>query len=461
MSGYAIRAHATRRRLEWALIGALFTGLLAIVAAPYWLPAIRWFIPDRYIMAYAPDHLQPIIFQIDVDEKVPTPDIASGQSAAMGLLDSLAPTPTLAPVAIEGAQGGPVFSGDGYIQPTRVPVEPTPTTTPPPTRAISSYAVDRNNQADLSRADFYLTGFTFQQQTGSNNCGPASIATMMSYWGIEATLEEARAFLKPSPSDPNVRPDEMATYVGSFGYEMLIREGGDFDLLKRLILAGYPVLIETGYDPEPETMGWTSHFLTLVGFSERDGGFIAMDTYRRPNWFYPYEELDHFWRQFNRRYMVAYRPDQLIALTSIVGDDMDEQVNLTHALDTARFELTLDRNDPYGWFNLGTTLTALGRYDEAVQAFDEARRIGLPWRFLWYQFAPFEAYMQVGRYEDVITLANAVLAKIETEEPYYYMGLAYAGLGNTGAARINLDKALRFNRRYDAARHELEGLGDG
>ncbi len=450
-----------KRRLLWAWWVALGAVALSasVLTANMWLPAVRRVVPDRYIMAYAPEALQPIIFDIDVSEQVPTPELNLDEEAVVSLLDTpVAPSPTLPPAPSGGTGGGGVGNGGGYIQPTPVPVAPTPTATPANAAPVDARAVDRERQADLSRADALLEGFTFVQQTGVNNCGPASIATMMSYWGFEFTLEEARRALKPVPEDPNVRPDEMAEFIRPLGYLMLIRENGDFDTLKRFILAGYPVMVESGYDPEPDTIGWTSHFLTLVGYSEADGGFIAMDTYRRPNWFYPYEELDLYWRQFNRRYLVAYRPDQAVAVASIVGADMDETTDYLNAAAMARSELSLDRSDPYGWFNLGTSLTGLGQYEEAASAFDQARRLGLPWRFLWYQFAPFEAYLAVGRYSDVVELADAVLNKIATEEAYYYKGLALAAQGDTNAALTTLQRAVRFNPSYVAAQEALAGL---
>jgi len=458
VGGPSERRYGTDISLYLWIMSGILVILILIIAAPLWLPAIRWFVPDRYVMAYAPEALQPIIFRIDIGEQVPTPVPASDEAAGLAEIAALPPTPTpdLSVVTIpEGGGGG---GGGQYVQPTAVPVAPTPTATPVSGPRPESGAVDLENEADLSQADALLKGFTFVQQTGVNNCGPASFATMISYWGIELTLEEVRPILKPNPEDPNVRPDELKTYAESLGYQMLIRDNGDFELIKRFILAGYPVLIETGYDPEPDTIGWTSHFLTLVGYSESQGGFIAMDTYRRPNWFYPYEEIGRFWREFNRRYMIAYRPDQAAAVASIVGEDMDEIVNNTNAMRNAQLELSLDREDPYSWFNLGSSLTNLGRYEEATLAFDEARRLGLPWRFLWYQFTPFEAYLAVGRYEDVMTLADAVTQKIATEEPYYYRGLAYAAQGDTAKARGQFEQALRLNNTYTAAQIALDSL---
>lgn len=409
-------------------------------------------IPDRYLVAYVPGTLQRMIFRIDVSEQVPALAAAAVEADSRALLTAIAPTST--PVSPAGQPTPAIFQ---YIQPTRVAVAPTPTLTPVYSMDINASAEDTANEADLSRIDFLLEGFTWEQQ-GYNNCGPASLKVLMSYWGIDFTEEEAASYLKPNPEDPNVRPDEMAAYTNRYGYNMLIRVDGDIERLKMLILAGYPVLIEAGYNPEPETLGWPSHYLPLVGFS--DEGFIAMDTYRRPNWLYRYAELDYYWRQFNRRYLVAYRDDQAAAIASIVGEEMDDRIMYTHALETAQTELSTDSADPFAWFNLGSTLVALERYEEAAAAFDQARQIGLPWRFLWYQFTPFEAYLQTGRYEDVLELTQAVLERKASEEPHYYQGLVYVEAGDISQARRHFAAAVRFNRNYDAAQAALDGLSE-
>ena len=89
----------------------------------------------------------------------------------------------------------------------------------------------------------------------------------------------------------------------------------------------------------------------------------------------------------------------------------------------AQAELTANPADAFAWFNLGSSLTAQGQYGEAAAAFDQARAIGLPWRMLWYQFEIFDAYLALGRAQDVVTLAdqvNAITASIE--EIHYWRG---------------------------------------
>ena len=438
------------------VLGIALGLFVLILTASWWLPLISVIIPDRYVMAYAPDNIQKLVFEIDPSEEIPTPAVVY-PNAASELFSRLAATSTPTPQPALAASNSD--SEPGYLQPTPVAVAPTPTLTPVFSYSVDPRAEDSENSADLSQASHLLTGFTWEQQ-GYNNCGPASIKVLMSYWGVDFEEDEAADFLKPNPEDPNVRPDELGAYVEQYGYQVLIRVGGNIELLKQLILAGYPVLIETGYNPEPTTIGWTSHYLTLAGYSDVDQEFIAMDTYRRPNWAYPYHEIDSYWRQFNRRYLVVHRPDQTAAVASLIGENMDDETMYTNTLYTAQFELSLDRSDPFGWFNLGSSLVGLGRYEEAATAFDQARQLGLPSRFLWYQFTPFEAYLQVGRNDDVIALANDVLAAKPTEEALYYRGLAYAAEGDVNAARRQLSQALRYNRNYESAQLALDALGD-
>ncbi len=55
---------------------------------------------------------------------------------------------------------------------------------------------------------------------------------------------------------------------------------------------------------------------------------------------------------------------------------------------------------------------------------------------MWYQFGPFQAYYEVGRYDEVLALANATLATTtHVEELYYWKGMALRALNDDQSAR--------------------------
>lgn len=444
------RRRATRIFVRLVIVGAVLLLILALTG-PFLLSALLNLIPDRYIAAYAPVPIREAAFAVNPYELVPT--TSSEQTSSEALLELLVPTPTsFLPMPSNGASQG------AYVQPTPIPVEPTPTMTPAYVPSVAERAEEGGEGADLAHASHLLTGFIHTYQ-GWNNCGPATITTALSYWGSGATQAEAAGFIKPNPEDRNTRPDELAAYAESLGYIATVRVGGNIELLKTFILAGYPVVIERGFDPEPDRLGWMGHYVVLIGFSDEDQEFIAMDSYLGPNRALPYDEMDQFWRHFNRVYIVIHRPDQHLAVSSIIGESMDDLTMYTNALRTAQAELMLDSNDPFGWFNLGSSLVGLGHYEDAAVAFDRARDIGLPWRILWYQFGPYETYLHVGRYDDVITLATVVLSQNEySEEAYYYRGVAYQAQGRYDEAEREFNMALHYNSHYTTAAEAIEVL---
>jgi len=169
-----------------------------------------------------------------------------------------------------------------------------------------------------------------------------------------------------------------------------------------------------------------------------------------------YETLERDWPHFNRNYIAVYRPEQAQLVADIVGEDMDDVVMWANALEASRQDAAADPENAFYWFNLGTAYNALGDYQSAAAAFDQARAIGLPWRMLWYQFGPYEAYYQAGRYEDVILLADTTLKdRPYFEESFYYKGLAQAALGDAKAARKSLEKAADLNPNFAPAASAL------
>lgn len=431
----------SRRRGIYILIGVIPL-LVCLILSPLWIgPALRAVLPDRYLAdERVPEFVRNLVFDYEADQTLPT--VIPGTIDASVLLETESPI------------------GEPASTPTQRPDTGEAISTSSTPEAISTSQVSTPTETVPLPLSFTLNGFTHTYQ-GWNNCGPATLTTTLSYWNLGVTQAEAANFLKPNPEDRNVRPDELAAYVESIGYEAIVRVDGDLLLLKRLISAGYPVIVEKGFDPEPDRLGWMGHYLVFTGYSDQDQLFTAMDSYLGPDQQEPYAEFDTMWRHFNRTYMVVFPSEDRDIITGLIGEEMNDTVMYNNAIRTAQAELEENREDAFGWFNLGSSLGAQQRYEEAAIAFDEARRIGVPWRMLWYQYGPYEAYLAVGRYEDVLTLADVILADNEySEEAHYWKGRVYMEREQVDTARAQFRAALRQNAHYEAAQQALDNLGD-
>ena len=315
----------------------------------------------------------------------------------------------------------------------------------------------------------YLNGFAHIYQQW-NNCGPATLTMALTHFGVPANQDPAANWLKPNPEDRNVSPWQMEAYVAQHipGVNALTRIGGDIPRLKELIANGYPVLIEAGYDPEPDRLGWMGHYLLVYGYDDVAANFTTHDSYSGPGLSYSYAYIDRFWSHFNRTYLVLYEAGREAELMQLLAEDADPRQNAINAYLAELNRAERDADDPFLWHNLGSSLIALGEYEQAAIAFDEARRRGdgLPWRMTWYQFGIYEAYLHTGRFSDLLTLIDTSIRNgsepdrlFEVEETYYYLGRAREAQGDRFAAARHYRTALELNPNFLPAQEALDALG--
>ncbi|MCA9910164.1 MAG: C39 family peptidase, partial [Anaerolineae bacterium] len=266
------------------------------------------------------------------------------------------------------------------VEPTEVSVLPT---TPPPTATPGSAAASAAFNLPVSA---YNGGFRYDRQ-GWNNCGPANAAMVLSYYGWQGTQDDAAAYLKPDREDKNVSPGEIVRFINEQSFVRgLTRVGGDMNMIKAFVSAGFPVIVEVGgllYEGD----NWVGHYRTVVGYDDSQQVMLIYDT-----WLgigdgngitVSYDEFDSTWQPFNRIFIVVYEPDRESDVVRILGNLADVNLAAEHALEVAREEARTDPQNPFVWFNIGASLARLGRYDEAQHAFDEATRLRLPFRMLW------------------------------------------------------------------------------
>jgi tetratricopeptide (TPR) repeat protein len=311
-----------------------------------------------------------------------------------------------------------------------------------------------------------LTGFRHEWQTW-NNCGPATLSMALSYFGSTLDQADVADLLRPNREDKNVSPHELVEFARRQGYYAVMGVSGTPDLLRLFLSNGLAVIIETWHIPEPDNgMG---HYRLLTGYEDAAQRWIGHDSYDRANpvnadgpyqgIYLPYSETGELWDVFNRVFVVIYTQAEAPIVESILGERMDDTIMRQQALLQSQIEIQLEPENAFAWFNLGSNLTALGHYEDAALAYDQARQLGLPWRMLWYQFGPFEAYHAVGRYDEVISLADATLRRVEdVEELYYWKGRAFLAQGHVDLARRSFARAVELNVHYAEAARALADL---
>jgi tetratricopeptide (TPR) repeat protein len=341
--------------------------------------------------------------------------------------------------------------------------EPTPLPTAIPTAAPVVTTLHQPPQPAMQ-----LSGLTHFWQTW-NNCGPATLATNLSFYGSTLNQADIGNVLRRYADDKNVSPQELVSYAQNQGYMAQLRVNGIAELARTFISNGIPLLIETWLEDEPGNgMG---HYRLLVGYDDATQRWIVYDSYAHTNLvsadpnvyqgiYMSYEQTEAWWKIFNRTYVLVYPPDRDPLVRSILGDAYDANVMWQEAIATAQGEIAANPSDQYAHFNLGSGLVEIGDYAGAAIAFDQARALGLPWRMLWYQFGPFVAYTEMGRYQEVIDLGQATLTSAAggIEEIHYWRGRAMAGLGDAANAQAEWNQALTLNPDYLPAQQALAGV---
>lgn len=398
--------------------------------------------------ASEPGGEQPAGLGIQADTPTPLPQAtpaATGTAGpdlpAAGASEALDVTPTATPI--------PAVQGGVALPPTVLPLTPRLSTS---TTSITSVPLDLGLPL---RAE--IEGVRFEAQTW-NNSGPAALSMALSALGWEGDQAEAAAWLRANADDRSVMLWEMVLYVEQeTEYGALYRVGGVPALLKRLVAYGFPAVIPVGF--EAEDGEWYGHHWLVAGYDDEAQAFLVYDSYLGAGVDGPrevsYNELDAAWRQFNRAFLIVYRPEDRAEALDELAYYADREYLRVLAPSVADGYRMQHPDDPWAWFNLGAAWADLGDYGTAAAAFDKAFEIGLPWRTLWYRPEPYAAYYGAGRLSDVIRLADEQSQAGFFEEAAYWRGMVYSTQGLPDLARREFQKVLDANPNYLPAQAAL------
>jgi len=345
--------------------------------------------------------------------------------------------------------------------PTPLPSTPFATFTPePPTPTPLATELPTFTPVPLP-AQVSLPSPKYEVQ-GINNCGPATLAMTLRMYGWQGDQYDIAKIIKPIDKDRNVNPDELRYYIlNEAGWlRAEFRVAGDITLLKRLLAANYPVIIEEASTLNPQDANgpnddlWDAHYLLITGYDDTTGTLTAQDPLRGPDKKITYDQFMLDWKPFNYVYMVIYLPQDEEEVKSILGADWQPDQNREKALAIAQAAITSDTKDNFAWFNLGTNLVYFDRYKEAAQAYDEAFTIGLPQRMTRYQFGPFFAYYNNDQIDYLLELTENTYKPINgyyAEEALLWHGYGLYRKGDYQGALMDWNKALEVHPGYHDA----------
>ncbi|PKO06394.1 MAG: hypothetical protein CVU41_06640 [Chloroflexi bacterium HGW-Chloroflexi-3] len=379
------------------------------------------------------------------------------QTYVRGVLNPVSSIPTAVQIATEKNRTPIPVMPSTTITATRpavteIPVVvqtalPTPTSTPIPERVL-------------------LSSPGYEKQD-INNCGPATLAMYLRYYGWQGDQFIISDLIKPIPQDRNVNVEELDHYVRNYAgwLQTIYRVGGDIELLKELIAAGFPVMIEEAFKFDesywPNDDKWAGHYFLVTGYDDQLDAFLGQDSYYGADRWVDYDLLENQWQSFNYVYTIIYLPDQEETIKSILGEHWDRDANRQYALEKSRQETINTPENVYAWFNLGTNLVYFSEYREATLAFDRAREIGWPQRMLRYQFSPFMAYFHSLRNEDLMVLVDYALDRTpNSEEALLWKGWGKYRAGSKEEAIALFLQALEAHPGYEDATYAINYVNE-
>ncbi|MBI9043846.1 MAG: tetratricopeptide repeat protein [Anaerolineaceae bacterium] len=369
------------------------------------------------------------------------------------------PTPLVKVVEIPDSISPSITPGSS----TSIPLQYTKT----PKIIMSSTATEDQEKIKTPLPDTILLDADIYEPQDWNNCGPVSLAMLLRYYGWEGNQYNISDEIKPLREDRNVNIEELDYYVKNniWWLQSTYRVAGSIDLLRQLLAAEIPVMIESSFLMEEkfwyEDDRWAGHYLLLTGYDDLREVFIVQDSFKSANQTKSYEDLNNRWQHFNYAYLLVFPPEKEEQIQTILGSDWDVELNRQHALNLAREENLLDSQNPFSWFNLGSNLIYFEDYAQAAEAFDNARQLVLPQRMLRYQFGPFLANFHAGRIEDLNALADYALEVTpNSEEALLWKGWALYRLGRKAEAATSFQKALEANPLYNDAQYALNYINN-
>ncbi|MGH2470338.1 MAG: C39 family peptidase [Chloroflexota bacterium] len=134
-----------------------------------------------------------------------------------------------------------------------------------------------------------------------NNCGPAAVAEVLRYYGLAHSQQELRGLLRPEDPSGMVL-GAIAPVMHGLGLSALVRYGGSEALVKALVRAHLPTIVE-------QTVSQTDgqlHYRAIEGYDDAQQHFLTADPLLGPRRAISYAAFDRLWAPTHHTWVLIY-----------------------------------------------------------------------------------------------------------------------------------------------------------
>ncbi len=148
-----------------------------------------------------------------------------------------------------------------------------------------------------------------------NNCGPASVAEVLAYWGIYRTQYQVQSVIRADGNPYGTTPYGVPAYMRSLSMRALLGIAGSERVIKLLVANGFPVIVSQ-YVSLTDHVG---HYRPIRSYDDGQSSFVSSDPYLGQGHVIGYAEFDAIWKSTNRRFLVLYPPAKQALLDRVLS----------------------------------------------------------------------------------------------------------------------------------------------
>lgn len=214
-----------------------------------------------------------------------------------------------------------------------------------------------------------------------NNCGPASVAEVLDYWGVPRTQAQVAAVLRPDQPRYGMSLFGVPFYAQSVGMLATGGVGGSDRLIKAFVSNGVPVIVADLVSPIQRIR----HFRPIDGYNDAGAYFTGSDPYLGPRHRISYASFDSLWAISGNRFVAIYPPAKRDLVNAILSSYWNGPAAYQSWLAKVRQRTAKGRSQAWSWMERADAQIHLGDLSGAQASLQQASFLGLPFEAHWLE----------------------------------------------------------------------------